>query len=154
MTHPRDTPYNLYSPAPFGRLERVPRDRWPDVLSTIDPQQRWGLAHAIEDPALRRAAIDVVIELDMADLRKRQAWVKHRRRALRTDGAIEAPDLHHRVDPGGRGVQVNIRLRPPVFDDLYEAAEGVGLSHTALARMLVVNGVARIMAERPREEWA
>ncbi len=117
-------------------LARIAEDWWAEVLAALPRSQRWSAA---EHPGLGGYETDAW-EL-VASLPTAASDVA--RKALAGAPSIPVPGVERR----GRGCHLNVRLAKSEFDDLLVAAGLLGAKPTQIARMLVLNGVRRVLAE-------
>jgi hypothetical protein len=127
-------------------LEKIPRRAWEPTLAPLHRQLRFYAAQRIPDERLRELAYELVTELDIAETQRRRAGDETRYRARRTAAPLPVPDAAHAATRPT--VQVNFRLRRDDHERLASAAAAVGLKPTALARALVLNGVAKVLEQR------
>ncbi len=125
----------LFSP-PVPDLSRIAPDRWYDALLPLDPGERMS---AVQNSQLGRRvgdAVRLVLELPAppSEAAREQA---------RAGMAIPVPTAEARRSP----CQVNVRLTREDHERLVAAARLLGTRPGVLARMLVLNGVRRVLAE-------
>ena len=115
-------------------LARISSDRWPQVLIP--------LAEALRTEAVLDRRIDT--ESAFALLRRlppppsELAW-----RAARAGQSVPVPEAPRPA----KSRQVNVRLQPHEHESLQRAAAVLGARPSQVVRMLVVNGVRRVLAE-------
>jgi len=126
-------------------LEKVPRRLWEQTLAPLHRQQRIMVVNRIPDEELCELASSLAFELDMAECERRRVRDEARFEARRSGFPLPTPDADHAVTRPT--LQVNVRLRRDDHVRLRQAAAGVGLKPTTLARALVLNGVARMLQE-------
>jgi hypothetical protein len=126
-------------------LEAIPRDLWREALDPLHRQHRMWVACQLADEELRTEAVVLALELDFAEVDRRNARLEARHRARQTGAPLPTPGPDHPVRRGT--MQVNMRLRRDDHARLTEAAAAVGLKPTSLARALVLNGAAQILRD-------
>lgn len=124
-------------------LRKLPRDQWHEALLAL-PR---GLRTVVIDQAGREMGDElarVVSEVESP------VYWRHRR-ALEKAAGQRDPALA--FSAGGkparrprRGVQLGLRLGPGDIASLERAASGLGMKRCELARVLIVNGVNRLLA--------
>jgi hypothetical protein len=135
-------------------LETIPPRLWEQTLAPLPRQQRMWTALRVPDKELKRLAIELASELDMAEGDAALARRRATHAALRTGYPLPSPDPGPGAASAPAPVQVNIRLRRDDHARLAQAAETVGLKPTTLARSLVLNGAAMILREHGKEHLA
>jgi hypothetical protein len=135
---PMPTARRFASP-PYPRLSQIARELWADVLAPCPRARRSDAILDHEVIHLHDELLALVESLppppdEIAD------------RAITSGGArIPAPEAGRAPAPQTR--QVNVRLSRPDHQDLCVAAEIAGTTPTTLARMLILNGARRMVAE-------
>lgn len=133
---------------PIPRLDRVPKERWRELLAPLsDRDRRWAATRYYERPDCTDDDYDeaLVIVMDL--------WINDGKREDAVHGTVpslpepgEAGDLKHRPR---RAKQVGFRLGPGDHQSLTEAAELFGMRPATLARVLTIRGVhAALSKER------
>lgn len=127
-------------PRVFGQgipdLGRIAEERWRDVLVPLSNRQRVRAAQRAPLDGRQERALALVFSMPQSD--------SHALRD-RLDGApsFPVPTTDGRRSPR----QVNVRLTDDAHRDLRAAAELLGCTPGSLARILVLNGVRRVLAE-------
>lgn len=126
----------LFSP-PVPDLARIAPGAWYDALLPLAPVDRMS---AVQNSSLgarvRGEAVDLVLTLPAPPS-------DAAREAVRSGMAVPIPGATTRRSPR----QVNIRLTDKDHESLATAASLLGTKPGVLARMLVLNGVRRVLAE-------
>lgn len=126
----------LFSPT-VPDLARIAPGAWYDALLPLAPVDRMS---AVQNSSLgvrvRGEAVDLVLTLPAPPS-------DAAREAVRTGMAVPIPGATTRRSPR----QVNIRLTDKDHESLATAASLLGTKPGVLARMLVLNGVRRVLAE-------
>ena len=137
------------SPSPDSiDLSTIPRSAWRAALAPFHRSSRGHIAQSATVDADRVDALDLVVTMDFEEIDRAQEARKARGRARRQTGELPSPGLEHAARGAGR--QVNVRLSPRDHAALVRAADYAALAPTTHARTLIVNGSARIVAERER----
>ncbi len=123
---------------PIPDLDELPSERWREVLGPLSGRTRTWAMRRVANVDRRIAAMELAVELEEHD--------KQRADALRRAAARSSPLPAPRADREGLR-QVNLKLRPDQVEDLRRLASTLALKPTQLARMLVVNGVRRMLYE-------
>ena len=127
-------------PRIFGQgvpdLGRIAEERWREVLVPLSDQKRMRAAQRAPLGGPQERALELVLSMPKSD--------SHALRD-RLDGAptFPSPTATTRRSPH----QVSFRLTDDAHRDLRAAAELLGCTPGALARILVLNGVRRVLAE-------
>ncbi|HEX8104527.1 MAG TPA: hypothetical protein VF533_18060 [Solirubrobacteraceae bacterium] len=114
-------------------LARIDRARWVEVLLPLSRKDRMDAAL---HPLIRGGAAYEVAK-DLPPPASEAAWS-----AIGGAPAVPVPSA-----PSRAARQVNFRLTDEELADLQRAAHVLGLRPTQLARMLVLNGVRRMLVE-------
>jgi len=117
-------------------LRLIDPDLWSEVLAPIPGELRF---RVVRHPGLGRWAARA---FDLADSLP-PAASEAARAAVSAGPSIPVPSASRRRP----GRQLNVRLRDEEYEDLHTAARLLGAKPTQLARMLVLNGVRRVLAE-------
>jgi len=123
---------------PIPNLDELPSERWREVLGPLSGRTRTWAMRRVANIDRRIAAMELAAELEKHDQQRADAL----RRAAARSSPLPAP----RTDREGLR-QVNLKLRPDQVEDLRRLAATLSLKPTQLARMLVVNGVRRMLYE-------
>jgi hypothetical protein len=126
---------------PIPDLNALPQDRWMEVLR---PLSHWPRTHAT-------ATLRTVDEARVAATIKGRLLLEGRPRGI---GPVEdaPPRMPDGAPPArGAGRQINFRLGPDEHARLAEAAELFAMRPTALARVLTMRGVNRVLYEERRD---
>lgn len=117
-------------------LSRIAPDRWYDALLPLDPGDRMSAARNSYLGVRAGDAVELVLRLPPppSDAAREQ---------VRAGMAIPVPGACRRRSPR----QVNVRLTVEDHGRLATAATLLGTTRGGLARMLVLNGVRRVLAE-------
>ena len=127
-------------PRIFGQgipdLGRIAEPQWREVLVPLSNQQRARAAQRAPLDGRQQRALELVFSMPQSD--------SHALRE-RLDGApsFPAPTASDRRSPR----QISFRLTDDAHRDLRAAAELLGCTPGSLARILVLNGVRRVLAE-------
>lgn len=114
-------------------LTRIDRSLWRAVLGRLAGQQRMDAARAL---GIAREAVPLALSLPPAP--SEQA-----RKAIAEGPSLSMPE----VRPAGRRPQVAVRLGADEHEDLRTAAKLLGLTPTAVARVCIVTGARRAIAD-------
>lgn len=127
----------LFGP-PLPDLTRIDQDRWRSVLAALPSRQR--IAAALH-PGLDTAGREISYELatSLPDSASEVA-----REALRDGPRLPSPTA---ASTARAGHQVNVRVSQDSYESLQVAARLLGGTPTQIARMLINNGVSRVLAE-------
>ncbi len=127
----------LFGPS-LPDLARIDPDQWREVLIPLDGRARIDAATC---PGLSGArtleALELALSLPQAPSRAAQAGL---------DGAPRIPVPAAKGSPNA-GRQLNVRMPHAAYADLQRAATVLGATPSQVARMLVLNGVRRVLAE-------
>jgi len=118
---------------PVPDLGRIDRSRWREVLGSIPRGQRVDAAVA---PGADLDALELALSLPPAPS-------ELAREALADGPSLSMPD----VAKAAAARQVNVRLQPLEHQELRTAAKLPGLTPTQVARMCIVTGVRRAIAD-------
>jgi hypothetical protein len=121
-------------------LPNIPEERWRDALLPLTEVER---RHAVQNLYLGERSQRAQDLLDTLP----PGFSHERAREAIVEGTALPVPVPERP-PGGR--QVNFRLDSPQYDRLALAAQLFGAKPSALARMLVTNGVTRMLADHVR----
>ncbi len=130
-----------YGGEPVPDLNRIPRERWREVLAPLsDPTRRQARA-AVQSMEDVIAAGILLGELLIADC------------GARARARDTAPPRMPAGSPPAKGAgrQVNFRLGPDEHARLLQAAKLFGMRPTALARAMTVRGVDRALYDARRD---
>lgn len=125
---------------PIPDLARIPRAAWRAALRPLHPATRQLALSTVRSVEDAREARNLVGELLLADAPPPYARIARGPRLPVGD-----------PPPRGTSRQVNFRLGPGEHAQLVEAAELFALRPAALARLLTVRGVERVMYEERRD---
>ncbi|HVS29052.1 MAG TPA: hypothetical protein VHE14_05840 [Solirubrobacteraceae bacterium] len=132
---------------PIPDLAAIDPSQWKAVLRPINPWAREFAIRRMDWRDLRRLDADVIVR----ELRREEAQLRRDglRRAARADGL---PSSHGtpRLTPRRTNRQLNVRLPPEHRERLEQAADLLGMSAAGLARMLIVHGANRVLADSGR----
>lgn len=127
-----------YGGEPVPDLDRIPQERWREVLAPLRRATRqWAAAGTQSDVVAATILVSQLADADSA--------ARHR--------AVSAPPpgMPAGAPPArGAGRQVNFRLGPDEFERVAEAARLFAMRPTTLARVLTMRGVDRALYEHRR----
>jgi len=135
-----------YAGHPVPDLDRLPRERWEEVLRQVPPAVREFAASALSthEDVLEAHAVAREINYDEYD-RKQRA-----REAIGFPPPVPVPEAPRPLGQRRAPHQVNFRLHPVQYEKLVDAAEFLGMKPSQLARFLTLRGVSQVLAERDR----
>lgn len=126
---------------PIPALDRIPRERWREVMAPLRPMARKSAANAVALGGIS-AALALVGELEIADAAPQAAALDAPPPRL----PAGSPPKH----PNASSRQINFRLAAGQYERLVRAAGLYGVRPTTLARMMTVAGVDRALYEARR----
>jgi hypothetical protein len=128
---------------PIPDLDRLPQERWLEVLRPLSQRTRREAKHSVRTVAQAQAAGAVLGELIVEDAE-----------VVAQAQQLPPPRMPAGAPPArGAGRQVNFRLGPNEHARLREAARLFAMRPTTLARLLTVRGVDRALYEERRTSY-